>query len=160
MFGMMKGKRVAVDADQMYDLKLIVDSSVRGKQNDVGALASSNKKTAAIMIWNYHDDDLTKAPKPVLIRIKGIPTNTMVMTEYRIDDTHSNAYTTWKKMGEPQNPTSAQVQELEKAGQLQVIRKMKDLWVDNGMGIFTISLPQQGVSLLKLEFIQFHKSAK
>ncbi|MGG9963154.1 GH39 family glycosyl hydrolase [Ferruginibacter sp. SUN106] len=161
MFGMMTGKRVAVDADEMYDLKLIVDSSVRGKKNDIGALASCDKKTGAIMIWNYHDDDdITKVPKPVLINIKGIPTNTMTMTEYRIDDTHSNAYTAWKKMGQPQNPTMAQVKELEKAGQLQVIRKMKDLWVDNGIGIFTLSLPPQGVSLLKLEFIQFHEPAK
>ncbi|WP_460550621.1 GH39 family glycosyl hydrolase [Ferruginibacter profundus] len=161
MFGMMTGKRVAVDADEMYDLKLIVDSSVRGKKNDIGALASCDKKTGAIMIWNYHDDDdITKVPKPVLINIKGIPTNTMTMTEYRIDDTHSNAYTAWKKMGEPQNPTMAQVKELEKAGQLKEIRKMKDLWVDNGIGIFTLSLPPQGVSLLKLEFIQFHDSVK
>ncbi len=30
MFGMMKGKRVAVTGNRMYDLKTFVDSSVRG----------------------------------------------------------------------------------------------------------------------------------
>ena len=58
MFGMMKGKRVAVSGNQMYDLKTMVDSSVRRTYNDVGGLAAKDKKSATVMIWNYHDDDI------------------------------------------------------------------------------------------------------
>ena len=56
MFGMMKGKRVAVTGNRMYDLKTFVDSSVR-KQTDIGAIAAKDKSSATIMVWNYHDED-------------------------------------------------------------------------------------------------------
>jgi xylan 1,4-beta-xylosidase len=152
MFGMMKGKRVLVQGNQMYDLKTIVDSSVRRKYNDVGGLAAKDKRSATVMIWNYHDDDVKGAALPVEVSINSIPANTVTVTEYRIDDEHSNSYEVWKKMGSPQNPTKEQITILEKAGQLKTTGKAKKLKVTGGVLSIAISLPQQGVSLLKLEW--------
>jgi xylan 1,4-beta-xylosidase len=39
----------------MYPPEKILDSSVRGEKTNIGALASADTKTAAIMVWNYHD---------------------------------------------------------------------------------------------------------
>ncbi len=58
MFGMMAGKKVKVGGDQSYTFDMIRDSSVRGKSNDIDALASIDQNTAAVMLWNYHDDDI------------------------------------------------------------------------------------------------------
>ena len=44
------------------------------------------------------------------------------VTHYRIDETHSNSYSAWLKMGSPQKPTPAQYAELEKASELQELR--------------------------------------
>ncbi|MBS1511536.1 MAG: beta-xylosidase [Bacteroidetes bacterium] len=152
MFGMMKGKRVAVQGSQMYDLKVMVDSSVRGKYNDVGGLAAKDKNTATVMVWNYHDDDVMQPSLPVTVTINGLTASTVMVTEYRVDQTHSNSYEAWKKMGSPQNPTAAQIQLLEKAGQLEVMGKPEKIKVNNGVVQISISLPQQGVSLLQLKW--------
>ena len=152
MFGMMQGKRAEVKGSQMYDLKTMVDSSVRRSYNDVGALAAKDKKSATVMIWNYHDDDLMKAALPVAVNIDGLPVTSVTLTQYRIDDKHSNSYEVWKKMGSPQSPTAEQISILEKSGQLQTTGKPEKLKVIAGKLSLDISLPQQGVSLLKLDW--------
>jgi xylan 1,4-beta-xylosidase len=152
MFGMMKGKRVAVEGSQMYPLKTIVDSSVRGIHTDVGGIAAKDKNSAAVMVWNYHDDDVQGMVLPVEVTINGLPTATITLTQYRIDKEHSNSYEAWKKMGSPQNPTAAQILLLEKAGQLETIGAAEKLQVKNGLLSVKIELPQQGVSLLQLDW--------
>jgi len=152
MFGMMKGKRVLVQGNQMYDLKTMVDSSVRRKYNDVGGLAAKDKRSATVMIWNYHDNDVKNAALPVAVNINGLTATTVTVTEYRIDDEHSNSYEVWKKMGSPQNPTKEQITILEKSGQLKKMGAAKKLKVTNGLLNVNISLPQQGVSMLKIDW--------
>jgi xylan 1,4-beta-xylosidase len=151
MFGMMKGKRVQAESDGMYPLQLIVDSSVRGK-TDVGALASKDKGTAAIMLWNYHDEDKQGIPAAAEVSIANIPSKKIKLTHYRIDQEHSNSYEVWKKMGSPQNPSTQQVTQLEKAGMLQAIGKAEKLKIRSGNARLPMSIPRQGVSLLKLDW--------
>lgn len=148
MFGMMKGNRVAVTGNRMYDLNTFVDSSVRG-QTDIGALAAKDKRSATIMVWNYHDEDKQAPPEEITINVDGLPVTTVTLTEYRIDNEHSNSYEVWKKMGSPQNPTIEQIALLEKSGQLQMMNEPGKLKVKDKMKI-GIHLPRQGVSLLKL----------
>lgn len=150
MFGMMKGKRVAVSGNRMYDLKTFVDSSVR-KQTDIGALAAIDKRSATIMVWNYHDEDRQDAGEEIKIDLDGLPATYVTMTEYRIDKEHSNSYEVWKKMGSPQNPTIEQIGVLEKAGQLEKINMPVKLRVKDKTSL-NIRLPGQGVSLLKLDW--------
>lgn len=125
MFGKMSGQRVAVDASRMYHLRTAIQSSIRGEQTDIGALASKDEKTAAIMIWNYHDDDMQGRAEPVEVTINNLPVKKFKLTHYRIDDKHSNSYEVWKKMGSPQNPTAAQFKALEQAGQLKTLENLR-----------------------------------
>src|SRR5205085_4344647 len=81
MFGMMKGNRVFVEGNRMYDLKIFVDSSVRG-QTDIGGIASKDKSSAALMVWNYHDEDKQAQAEEVAIIINGIPAKAVSVTEY------------------------------------------------------------------------------
>jgi xylan 1,4-beta-xylosidase len=151
MFGKMKGKRVDVQGNRMYALKTFVDSSVRG-QTDIGALAAKDKRSATIMIWNYHDEDTQGEGEVITINIKGIPTAKVKLIEFRIDNEHSNSYEAWKKMGSPQNPTSDEIRILEKAGQLEQLHKPFLLKVSAGKAMIKVLLPRQGVSLLKLDW--------
>ena len=152
MFGKMSGSRVEATSNRMYSIKTVLDSSIRGAQTDIGVLASKDKNTAAVMVWNYHDDDKQGPAEPVTIAVKGIPVKAIMLTHYRIDNEHSNSYEIWKKMGSPQNPTYAQIAELEKAGSLQTIGKPKSRSVKSGSVIVDIVLPRQGVSLLKMDW--------
>ena len=150
MFGMMKGKRVFVNGNRMYDLKTFVDSSVRMK-TDIGATAATDKRSATILLWNYHDEDKQDTGEEIKIELNGLPVASATMTEYRIDSEHSNSYEAWKKMGSPQNPTAEQIATLEKAGQLQMMNKPTKMKLSDKMNL-TIKLPRQGVSLIKLDW--------
>jgi xylan 1,4-beta-xylosidase len=152
MFGKMSGKRVAVQSNRMTPLQAIVDYSVRGEQSEIGALASIDKKTAGIMLWNYHDLDQPGVAEPVRVIISGISARKVTLTHYTIDSQHSNSYEVWKKMGAPQNPTAAQITTLEKAGQLETVGNPQKLDVKAGSLVIDIVLPRQAVSLLKLDW--------
>jgi xylan 1,4-beta-xylosidase len=151
MFGMMKGKRVQAEGNQMYDLKTFVDSSVR-KQKDIGALAAKDKNSATVMVWSYHDEDKQEPAEKITITIEGLTGSAITVTEYRIDNAHSNSYEVWKKMGSPQNPTAEQITTLEKAGQLETMNKPQKLKATKDKLAIKINLPRQGVSLLKLNW--------
>ncbi|MDN5288502.1 MAG: xylan 1,4-beta-xylosidase [Mucilaginibacter sp.] len=151
MFGKMTGQRVAVTSNHMYSLKMVLDSSIRG-QTDIGVLATDDSRSAAVMIWNYHDDDKQGTPESIKLSINHIPAKIVTVTHYRIDNEHSNSYELWKKMGSPQQPTTAQVAELKKAGQLQTIGKPVKSTSKNGSLVTDISLPRQAVSLIKLDW--------
>ena len=150
MLGMMNGNRVGVSGDLAYDYMAIRDSSVRGEKTDISALAAIDSNTATIMVWNYHDLNITGTSSPVEINIKGIPAGKAWLWHYRIDGEHSNAYTTWINMGSPQNPDSEQYAELEKAGQLEMLNEPKKIKLNNNTFIIKMDLPRQAVSLIKL----------
>jgi len=152
MFGKMSGKRVAVESSRMTSLDAIVESSVRGEQSEIGALASVDKKTAGIMLWNYHDLDKQETSEPVKVSISGISAKKVTLTHYTIDSQHSNSYEVWKKMGSPQNPTAEQIKTLEKAGQLETVGNPQKLNVKASSLVIDIVLPRQAVSLLKLDW--------
>jgi xylan 1,4-beta-xylosidase len=152
MFGKMGGNRVEANSNRMYPLKLIMDSSVRGKQTDIGVLATKDKRSAGVMIWNYHDLDIPGKAEKISVTINDIPSKKITVTHYRIDDQHSNSYEVWKKMGSPQNPSEAQITELEKAGQLETVSPPKALILKSTVLAMDIDLPRQGVSLLKIDW--------
>ncbi|HEX5150212.1 MAG TPA: beta-xylosidase [Parafilimonas sp.] len=152
MLGMMKGEWVKAESDRQYSLQQVLDSSIRGKQTDIGVMATKENNTAAIMLWNYHDADIKGDTSKVSISINNIPAKKIKFTQYRIDDAHSNSYEIWKKMGSPQNPTTEQIATLEKAGQLQQINTTEMLDVIDHSVQIRIVLPRQAVTLLKINW--------
>ena len=152
MFGMMGNTRIEATSDDAYSWKNIIDSGVRGSKPDIGAFAARNKNDAAVMFWNYHDDDKPAPDSQVEIVFDGIPSGKVQVTQYRIDSEHSNSYEVWKKMGSPQDPTPVQYSELEKSGKLQVKDPPSKARVKKGKFMFNTMLPRQGVGLLKIEW--------
>jgi xylan 1,4-beta-xylosidase len=153
MFGMMQGNRVIVTTQSPHNYITIRDSSVRTNEPDVNGLAARNSNSATVMVWNYHDRNEVKVPAtPVSVKVQGVPAQKVLLTHYRIDAQHSNAYEAWKKMGSPQNPTALQIAELEQAGQLQLLGSPEWIKTNNGEAVIKLVLPRQGVSLLKLDW--------
>jgi xylan 1,4-beta-xylosidase len=152
MFGMMKGKRVAVDANRMYPLQAIRDSGVRKEATDIGAVAAKDKKAATIMVWNYHDEDLAGKAETVQVTVDKLTAKKVTITQYVVDKYHSNSYEVWKQMGSPQMPTPEQIQQLEKAGQLQQLSRQENVAVQNGVLEMPVVLERQGVVLIKIEW--------
>jgi len=150
MMGLMGGERIEAASDSATTLDTVLASGVRAKP-DIGALATRRASAASILVWNYHDDDIAVPPTPVAVHITGLPSSTRpLLQHYRIDDEHSNAFTIWKKMGAPQNPTAEQYAQLEPSGQLALLESPR--WLRSVAGALDIQfqLPRQGVSLLEI----------
>jgi xylan 1,4-beta-xylosidase len=151
MFGLMGGERVEAQSSGAVDLDTMVEKGVKEKA-DVGALAGRRERSAAVMVWHYHDDDLPAPPAEIALAIRGVPARRVLLHHYRVDREHSNSYEVWKKMGSPQDPTPEQHRELERAGQLQLFGSPEWRDSENGAVQVRFLLPRQGVSLLTLSW--------
>jgi len=152
MLGMMSGTRLEVSGNLAYDFKAIRDSSVRGVNTDINALATKDKGKISVLVWNYHDDDIQGAGSPVNLTIKGVKVKKAIFSHYRIDNQYSNSYEVWKKMGSPQNPTLEQYQLLEKSGQLELLSEPKTVRIRNGELTINMQIPRQAVSLVTFSY--------
>jgi xylan 1,4-beta-xylosidase len=149
MAGLMRGDRVEAHSSGAVDLDAILSGGVRAAP-DIDALATRAEHEMAVLIWNYHDDDVAVAPSPVNLEIAGVPAGRARLEHFRIDEDHSNAFTVWKQMGSPQQPTAEQQARLEAAGQLQLLGSPEWKDVKAGKIDLTFSLPRQAVSLLRI----------
>lgn len=149
MFGMMKGNLISIKSSRNFSIEELCQNSVR-KEADVNALASSDDRSIAVMIWNYHDDDLPAPDEKIKISFKNIKAKRVLVHHYRIDNKYSNSYEVWKSMGSPQNPSKEQIKELEQSGKLQMYTS--PTWhqpKEKNLNL-SFSLPRQGVSLVTL----------
>ena len=151
MLGRMSGDRLAVDSSGALSLDQVRDTGVRDRP-DVNALATRGTDAIAVLVWNYHDDDVPAAAADVDLLIEGVPQKAVEVTHDRVDATHSNAYEAWKRMGSPQAPTRAQLQDLERAGRLQPLEPPRKVRVEDGRVRLTFTLPRQAVSLIRLKW--------
>lgn len=151
MAGLMSGNRVMTSSDGEVPLDDILDKGVT-QAPDVDAIATKEDREAAVMLWNYHDDDLPAASAEVEIAIAGIPSGVKraLLEQYLIDNTHSNSYTVWKAMGSPQAPTPEQYAQLMAAGQLELLSSPEWLDVRDGKVTIKSDLPRQATALMRL----------
>jgi xylan 1,4-beta-xylosidase len=153
MLGLMRGERLRVESNSAAGLEAMLKDGVRGKP-DIQALATRADRELAALVWNYHDDTAAAPGSAVRLVIAGVPSSAqrVLARHYRIDSTHSNAYTVWKQMGSPQTPSPEQYARLEAAGQLELLHSPEWLWNENGQVEVSFSLPRQGVSLIQISW--------
>ncbi len=153
MFGLMSGQRVRAMSTGAITLDTMLQEGVRGPA-DVDALATKDERGAAVLVWNYHDVDGPAMAAQTTVTLRGVPAEVhrVLLEHYRLDETHSNAYTAWKAMGSPQQPTAEQLVALKAAGQLQLLDSPQWLEVKDGEIVVAMSLPRQGTSLLRLRW--------
>ncbi len=153
MFGKMEGQSVAVASSGTVPLETILRDGVR-EVPDVSAVASLGPQQLAILVWNYHDDDLPGPVADVKITVNGLSVKDgeLRLMHYRIDDRHSNAYAEWQRMGSPAVPTQEQYDRLVRAGELATLNDAPTkIAVRNESATLTFPLPRQAVSLLVLD---------
>ena len=151
MFGMMSGKRLAVETTNGINAAGIIANGVK-EEADINAIASTKDRSVSVMVWNYHDDDVAAPSSPVALTISGIGANKVLVRHYRVDKKFSNSFEKWKAMGKPQTPTAAQFAALEKAGGLQALSSPQRKATKDGKIVMSFDLPRQGVSLIQLSW--------
>ena len=154
MAAKMSGERVEVDSTGAVPMDAIRDTGVRGAP-DVDGLATVNGRKAMVMVWNYQDTVAQDPEKGARVWVHGLPESArqVQVREWRIDETHSNAYTAWKAMGSPAHPTTEQMKKLQAAGQLQEMGPTRTVDAGSGGGVeMSDDLPAESVSLYELSW--------
>jgi len=151
MAALMSGERVMTSSTGQVPLDDILNMGVK-QTPDIDAIATKTEHQAAVMLWNYHDDDLPADGAAVQVAITGIPDGVkkVLFEHYRIDDAHSNSYSVWKAMGSPQTPTADQYARLKDAGQLELLHSPEWLDINDGKVTIGTNLPRHATSLMRL----------
>jgi xylan 1,4-beta-xylosidase len=153
MAGLMRGDQVPATSTGAVPADSILRSGVR-QQADIDVLAARSSDILSVMIWNYRDDDLTGPDVNIEATLTGLPMTARrgLITHFRIDQTHSNAYTFWKGMGSPQHASPDVYSKLERAGQLELLHSPQWLAARDGEVHLKFTLPSQAISLVQLSW--------
>jgi xylan 1,4-beta-xylosidase len=153
MLGLFGNQRMKITSSAALPASTVAVDGVRGKP-DINAIGTRREKEIAILVWSYHDDDLPAAAAPIDLVVEGLPANAAhgLSEHFRIDANHSNAFAAWQAMGSPQQPAAAQVQQLQDAGQLQLLTSPSWLAIESGRVHLQFDLPRQGLSLLRISW--------
>jgi xylan 1,4-beta-xylosidase len=153
MLGLLSRDRIDVSDPAALSTQQVVGDGVRGN-SDIRAIATRSDHGVQILVWNYHDDDVSVQAASIDLTVDGMPKDAqhVLLQHFRVDSDHSNPFAVWKTMGSPQPPTPDQYKQLEAAGQLQQLASPR--WEDVQHGNMTIhfELPREALSLVKLEW--------
>ena len=152
LFARLGRTRVEATSTGMMPTPLLLAQGVRD-QPDVGVAATrADDGGLRILLWNYHDvaRDFAQVT-PVVLRIIGGGRMLDVSQAriLRIDETHANAYTRWRELGEPAAPTPEQVAALHDAARLRAVPLAASSPAAEG-SLLRLDLPRQAVALIEI----------
>jgi xylan 1,4-beta-xylosidase len=140
---------IATESSAALPLADVVEHSVTAAP-DVNAVATRKGREVDVLIWNYHDADVPASAAQINLTIDGLSGKEATASEFRMDETHSNAYRVWQQMGSPAHPTPEQTQQLEKAAALEETIPDHVLSLSEGKANLDLTLPRRGVMLVRL----------
>jgi xylan 1,4-beta-xylosidase len=153
MLGLLGSTRLAVRSDRAVDAAQIEANGVSA-QPDIDAVATTKDRQIDVLLIHYQDDDLPAAEAAIQLNLKGLPPEArrVLIETFRVDENHSNSFTAWKEIGSPQQPTTAQYQKLDAAGQLQL--GGSPVWTNtegNGLHL-PIGLPRNALAMVRISW--------
>ena len=143
LFSRLEGQpRVRVENARMLATADIIAKGVRG-QADVGAVATAGE----VLLWNYHD--VAGAGDPGAVTVRWPHRHNGPVELRRVDQTHGNAYTTWRALGEPQNPSADEIKTLHEAARM-IPERRQPVRSPDGFDSISITLMPQSVIAISL----------
>jgi len=119
--------------------------------SNIDGLATRRGSSMQVMVYNFNQDVHDRQVKKAGLVITLPASGRYRLTHYRIDEDHSNAYTVWKSMGKPYNPSQAQLGKLKSSQGLAWYEPPKIIKAKNKKITLSLLLPHHAVSLLIFE---------
>jgi len=153
MLGLLGQQRLQASSTASLSEEAILRDGVR-TQADINLIATRKERQIAVLVWNYHDDDLSAAAASIDLMIRGLPHDVErgLLEHFRIDGDHSNPFALWKQMGSPQAPSADQHQQLERAGEFELLQSPQWMAIDKGTLSLQFILPRHALSLVRLSW--------
>ncbi len=151
MYARVGQQEIAFESSESKDPLSYSDKIGRGVAPDISGFATlSGNKSVEVLVYNHHDDwDLT-GEAAIELEIANLPFSgkNLTLTHYRVDQTHSNAYTEWVRQGKPMYPDAGQYAAIQARDGLDMIQPPQRVMLLDGKVKLSFKLPVHGISLL------------
>ncbi len=151
MYAKMGSQQLSFESTGSKDPLSYVDVCGRGESADISGFATRSENSLTILIYHQHDDWDATGEVEITLEVKNLPfENDPMLSHYRIDDQHSNAYAEWLRQGKPMYPTSEQYAAIKSRDNLETLEPPQKLSPVAGKITLNFRLPVHGVSLLSV----------
>lgn len=148
MLGMLGGDWIESQSSHAIPLDDVLAGGVFAAP-DINAVATRDSGGVSVLLWHYHDDDVPGPAGEIALQVDGLTDALLRLRHHRMDETHSNAYSVWLRMGSPQVIAPADYALLQQAATLACVDDREVVPV-NGAIRYEVDLPRQAVSLVRL----------
>jgi xylan 1,4-beta-xylosidase len=153
MFGLLEPENLQATSSAALPTGEVVAEGVR-KAPDINVIATRDAHAITVLIWNYHDNDVAAEPAQIDLVVDHLfgTQQRALLQHFRIDATHSNAFSLWQRLGSPESLSDRQLEELQRAGELQLLTSPAWMAIEDHAVHLQFALPRQALSLLRLEW--------
>lgn len=144
---------LSFESSNEKDALVYVDDYGWEEEPDVSGMATrSNDGSIGIMIYSHHDDWDTVQDFKVKLEVNHmLDCDSVMIRHYRIDHSHSNAYSEWVKQGRPHFPSSQEYQAIKSRDGLEPLEPPKKVQVLNDKLVLAFSLPIHAISWIEVQ---------
>jgi len=119
---------------------------------NIGGFASRNaKEEVQVLVYNFREETDYSESHEVDLRIAAPGHEAYLISHYRIDRGHSNAYSVWKSLGSPVLPDEEQFSAIRARQELELLEPPRTLPAREGTVRLSFRLGPHAVSLILLE---------
>jgi xylan 1,4-beta-xylosidase len=153
MYARMGTQQIWFESTGAKDPLAYADLWGTAESSDVSGFATLHgNNRLSILIYNHHDQWEGSRPAQIELKVSRIPFDTPVVSlrHYRIDATHSNAYTQWVRQGRPMYPAPNQRAAIKAREGLEMLEPPQTVALTDGTLMLKLSLPVHGISLISI----------
>jgi len=131
--------------------RLMSGGGTGGDGVDAMATTSASGDELQIVVYNFFATLNTTGSDDVTVTVNNLPAalagKEVVVTHFRVDETHSNPYSVWTSQGSPTNPSEDQWRAMRQAQHLALLQPVSKATVSNTYTA-SFTMPRQAGSLL------------
>ena len=151
MYGKVGSQEVSFESSGSKDPLSYSDLCGRGEAADISGFATVSVTNLAVLIYHHHDDWDAAGEVEIVLEVENLPFQKEVLvTHYRIDREHSNAYVEWGRQGKPIYPTPEQRAAIKAREELETLEPPQRMTPSESKIILKFRLPVHGVSLVSI----------
>jgi xylan 1,4-beta-xylosidase len=151
MYSKMGSQQVAFESSGAKDPLSYADICGRGEAAEISGFATRSDTDLTILIYHHHDDWGVTGEVDIALEVERLPfQDHVVITHYRIDAEHSNAYAEWVRQGKPMYPSPEQRTAIKAREGLEMLEPSQRVTLIMGKISLKFRLPVHGVSLVNI----------
>ncbi len=120
---------------------------------DIDGVATRRGQSAVgVLIYCHHDDWEVQGEYTINMEVRNLAFlgPRVAVTQYHLDQLHSNAYTEWVRQGCPRYPTAAQMRAIKAREGLECCQPSTEVPLEAGTLTISLTLPVHGIALLHI----------